>query len=443
MTKFRMAGVPCFAACVLALGLAVAHPAPLHAEACEEGRPLATGLCASAEATLDIIGSVRGGVRTGVAAIGQLRLGLTADLETMAGLEGWHAAVSAIGIMGRQPTPTLAGSLAPASNIEALSTVRLFEIWLERRVEGWGSLRFGQLAADSEFATSEAAGKLVNGTFGWPVALAGALPSGGPAYPLATPGLRLALGDPEAASGVRLGIFSGDPGGRHGEATDPQRHNRYGTTFSDTGGAFLIAEAVTGGEAPEDGPRPWVLKLGGWYHNGGFDSPRFDETGLSLADPQGNGVPRRFGSNHGGYALGEVVAWRGQEGHVALFGRVFAQPADRNAVDLQIDGGLAWHGAFGRGEDTLSLGLSWARIGRDSRSFDREQIAFGATRLVRDHEAVLELNYDLAVIPDRLSVRPLVQLLFNPAAGDPDERRDAARALPDAVLLGLRVTATF
>ena len=62
---------------------------------------------------------------------------------------------------------------------------------------------------------------------------------------------------------------------------------------------------------------------------------------------------------------------------------------------------------------------------------------------MRSHETVFELNYDLAVIPDRLAVRPLVQALFNPAAGEPDERRNPARALPDAVLLGLRLMATF
>lgn len=417
---------------------------PARAEpSCEEGRMLTPGLCASAEATLDAIANASGGVRTGIAAIGQVRLGLAADLGALAGLDGWHVAVSAFGIYGRQPTPTLVGSLAPSSNIEALSTFRLFELWAERRFGAWGSVRFGQLAADSEFAAADAAGNLVNGTFGWPVALAEALPSGGPAYPLAAPGMRLALGDPEGGTGLRLAVFSGDPGGRYGEGTDPQRHNRHGTIFSTTGGAFFIGEAVTGAGVPEDGPRPWVLKLGGWYHNGGFDSVRFDDGGLPLSDPESSGVPRRYSNNYGGYAVGEVVAWRGEEGHLAFFARFFTQPADRNAIDLQIDGGLAWRGPFGRAEDTLSLGISWARIGNRSRDADRDRIAFGETLPVRNHETVVELNYDFAVIPEHVSIRPLVQVLFNPAAGEPDERRDAERALPDAVLIGLRLVTTF
>lgn len=413
--------------------------------ACDAGRPLAAGLCLSAVGTLDGFANVSGGIRAGVAAIGQARLGLLADFERLAGLEGWTGTLSVLGIYGRQPTPTRVGSLAPVSNIEALSTIRLFELWLERGLGAWGSIRLGQLAADGEFTTAYGAGTLVNGTFGWPVALAGALPAGGPAYPLATPGIRLALGDPDAGTGLRVAMFSGDPGGKYGEETDPQRHNRYGINFSTAGGIFYMAEAVTGGDSPDpdNAPRQWVMKLGGWYHNGGFNSVGTDNAGLSLADPAGTGVPRRFGQNYGGYAIGEVTLWRGGPGWLALFGRAFAQPQDRNAVSLQIDGGLAWRGPFGRDDDTLSLGLSWARIGNDSRDYDRELIAFGATQPVRSHETVLELTYSIAAVTDRLSVQPVVQVLFNPAAGAPDDRRNPDRALPDAVVLGLRLVATF
>jgi porin len=428
-----------------ALLLCTTMPAQAQEGACAEGRAVAAGLCLDAEATADGFANVSGGVRNGAAAIAQVRVGLTADLDELLGLGGWTARLSGAGIYGRQPTPTRVGSLAPVSNIEALSTVRLYEAWLERSFGDWGSVRFGQLAADSEFATLAAAETLVNGTFGWPVALAGALPSGGPAYPLATPGIRLNLGDPEAGTGARFGLFAGDPGGRYGAETDPQRHNRHGTIFSSPGGIFSVAEAVTGAEAAEgsDGPRPWVLKLGGWYHNGGFDSVRFDQTGLSLADPASDGVPRRFSNNYGGYAIGEAVLWRAEGAHVAVFARAFAQPADRNAVSLQIDGGIAWRGPFGRENDTLALGVSWARIGGPSRDLDRDLLAFGATRPVRNHETVVELGYDIAVVPDRLALRPLVQGLFNPAAREPDERRNAERALPDAVLVGLRAVVTF
>jgi porin len=429
-----------FLAPLLALA-ALPAQAQTAAPACEEGRALTPGLCASLGLTADGVGVASGGVRRGVSAVAQVRLGLTADFGTLAGLDGWRGSVSAMGIWGRQPTLDRVGSLAPASNIEALTTFRLFELWLERDLAGHGSLRFGQLAADSEFATAEAAGNLVNGTFGWPVALAGALPSGGPAYPLATPGARLALGDPDGATGFRIGVFSGDPGGRYGDG-DPQRHNRHGLNFSTRGGAFVLAEGVTGAEAV-DGARPWALKLGGWYHTARFDDQRRDDTGLSLADPGSSGQPLRRAGNYGGYAVAEAVVWRGEGQRVAVFARGFLQPADRNAVSLQLDAGLAWSGPLGREADTLSLGISHARIGARGRGLDRDLVAFGAERPVRSHETVLEVNYDLSVIEDRFSMRPFVQALFNPAAGEPDARRSETRAVPDAVLLGLRLTAAF
>ena len=55
------------------------------------------------------------------------------------------------------------------------------------------AVKVGQLAADTEFILSEGGGFFLNGTWGWPSITAADLPSGGPAYPLATPGVRVAV----------------------------------------------------------------------------------------------------------------------------------------------------------------------------------------------------------------------------------------------------------
>ena len=83
----------------------------------------------------------------------------------LAGWQGWTARASAYGIVGRQPSPSLIGSLSSLSNAEAVPTFRLSELWVQREVEGIGSLRIGQIAADTEFFTAAAAGSLTNGTF--------------------------------------------------------------------------------------------------------------------------------------------------------------------------------------------------------------------------------------------------------------------------------------
>lgn len=438
--------MPVLRPCLAALTLLLA-PATLRAEDapdCAVGFSLAPGLCLSTEATLDGVANLRGGIRRGVAAIGQVWTELDGDWGRLAGLDGWRTRISVIGILGRQPSPTLTGGLAPTSNIEAVSTVRLYELWAERALGDWGSIRFGQLAADGEFAIADPASTLVNGTFGWPVALATDRGGGGPAYPLAGLGVRLALGDPQDGTGLRVGVFDGNPGGRYGDNTDPQQHNRYGITFSTSGGAMMLAEAVTGGAPPEPGGhRSWVLKIGGWYHTGGADSPRYDEGGLQLADPASSGVPRRFASFYGIYGIAEAIVWQEDDTQLAVFARAFAQPADRSTVTTQLDAGLTLRGPFGRAQDTMTIGASWARIGAAARGYDRDQVAFGNPTPIRSHETVLEVNYDVAVVEDRFFLRPFMQALINPAAGAADERRSATTSLPNSLLVGLRAVARF
>lgn len=451
----RLSLSPLLAALLAAAGPAQADDTPGTAppqageSACEDGVSLTPGACLEGQVLLDSFANTRGGVHRGVAALGQLSLGADLDLGTLAGWEGWTARASAYGILGRQPSPSLIGSLASLSNAEAVPTFRLSELWVQREVEGIGSLRIGQIAADTEFFTASAAGNLTNGTFGWPMGISYALPSGGPGYPFAAPGIRLALWDPEKGSGFRAAIMTGDPGGKYGAGTDPQRHNRYGTNFSFAGGTFYIAEGVVGAAAPEDSKqRPWVAKLGAWYHNGGFDDQRGDpgiyfaepsSTNTSV-DPLANGSVPRKPNNYGLYTVGEVTLWRGETSNLASFARLSFTPGGRNLFDFYGDAGLAWHGPFGRKDDTASIGLAYAQTGAAGRDLDRAVRALTGLPPTRDREMVLEANYEAAVT-DHLAIRPGVQWISHPNAGIPDERyRDDAR-LRDAVVLELRLAA--
>ena len=55
----------------------------------------------------------------------------------------------------------------------------------------------------------------------------------------------------------------------------------------------------------------------------------------------------------------------------------------------------------------------------------------------------MEVNYDVAMVADRLFLRPFAQGLFNPGGGAADERRSATTALPNSVLVGMRAVARF
>lgn len=175
----------------------------------------------------------------------------------------------------------------------------------------------------------------------------------------------------------------------------------------------------------------------------GFGSPRTDDTGLPLADPASSGIPRHYGNNRGAYAVAEAVLWRAERQRLAVFARGFAQPQDRNTIAWQVDGGVVWRGPFGRADDTAVLGVSRAQVGASARGYDRDRDAFGNPTPTRSHETMIELNHDAAIMPDRLFVRPLVQVLLNPAARQPDARRSATEPLPNAAILGLRIVARF
>ncbi len=68
-------------------------------------------------------------------------------------------------------------------------------------------------AFDAESFTSATSGGLINGTFGWATVLAANMISGGPAYPLAAPGVRVAI-KPTDEITLLGAILSGDPAGR-------------------------------------------------------------------------------------------------------------------------------------------------------------------------------------------------------------------------------------
>src|SRR6185503_10006602 len=143
--------------------------------------------------TGDLFTTLSGGISRGTTFGGRLDLGFEADLEKLAGRKGATFHVNAFLIHGRGQTGDHLGNLFAITNAEATPAARLFELWLEQKIGTLGSIRIGQLAADSEFIASDRAGLFVNGTFGWPGITAANLPSGGPAYPLATPGARLEL----------------------------------------------------------------------------------------------------------------------------------------------------------------------------------------------------------------------------------------------------------
>ena len=157
---------------------------------------------------------------------GRFEFSSDADLEKLIGWKGatTHVTVYQLHNGGRVAADNV-GSISDPSNIDAFGTTRLFTAWFQQNAfDDRFSLRVGQLAADDEFLTSPTAGGLINGTFGWADMFAANMLNGGPAFPLATPGVRIAV-KPTDSLTLQTALFSGDPAGK--DCTDiPQRCNR-------------------------------------------------------------------------------------------------------------------------------------------------------------------------------------------------------------------------
>lgn len=140
----------------------------------------------------EVIGDVSGGIRHGATYEGRFDLDANVDLGKLIGWSGAALHVSAYQINGYGPSAHYVGNLMDVSNIEALPTARLYALWIQKEfLGGRAALRVGQLGADEDFLLSDTASTLINGTFAWATLAASDQTAAGPAYPLATPGIRL------------------------------------------------------------------------------------------------------------------------------------------------------------------------------------------------------------------------------------------------------------
>jgi porin len=376
----------------------------------------------------ETFGVVRGGVKRGAIYEGQAGLGVGIDLAKMIGWTGAKAYANALQIHGRGASDRLlGGNLMTVSNIEAFPTTRLYRLWFEQSLfDDRASVRFGQIAADDEFITSETAGGLINGTFGWPLLTAADVRGGGPAYPLPQPGVRLQV-KPAAGFTLRSAAFSDNPGGRNC-ATDPQECDPHGIKFAFSGGTFWLAELeYAANSGKEAAGLPGVYKLGGWHETGTFPD-------------QFTGALDR-GGNWGVYAVADQAIWRRpdkNEQGVNFFLRIGGAPSDRNLISWYADAGLGFKAPFPeRPKDVLTLGAAYGKISPDAA----RAVRFALTPTpVRDHEAVIELSYIAALLPG-WTVQPDLQYIIHPGGNVANPAGTGTVA--DAVVLGLRTTLAF
>lgn len=407
--------------------------ASLHGEGKESSKESAEdrGIKVNFIYTGDALANVSGGNRRGAVYQGKLEFALAADLEKLAGWAGLRFYTDAFQIhnTGRIRRDYVGGVNTIAA-IEADPATRLSEIWLEQEFEnGRGSVRVGQLAADVEFFFSGLSIMYLQSD--WATIAAANMPSGGPAYPLSTPGIRLKL-EPTREMSLLFAVFNGDPAGSG--TGDEQKRNAHGLNFRTSDSALLMAEAQfrTHHGAADTGLAR-TLKLGGWSNRGNFDDQRFANDGTLLANPAGSGVAAQKHTNFGVYAVIDQQLYRpqggGAESGISVFGRVSGARSDRNAINRFVDGGIVFAGMIpSRPHDKFGSSFMYSRYANSVRGFDLDQANFSGTPVVvQDYEANLELTY-VAQLARGWTVQPVFTYVWHPNG-------DATR---NAVVTGVR-----
>jgi porin len=374
------------------------------------------GVVYGLEYTNDILSNLHGGTKTGTIDQGKLHGIVTVDMGKLAGWDGLTLFANAFQIhnTGRFRRDFV-GGINTIAAIEALSTTRLSELWAEQSFAGGkATLKVGQLTADSEFFYSNLSQMFLQSD--WPTIAAVNLPSGGAAYPLSTPGIRL-LVNPIENVWVRVAMLNGDPAGPG--IGDEQIRDRHGTNFRVQDPPFFIGEAEwQHNYGKQDKGLATRIVVGAWGHVGQFDDKRFAIDGTLLADPAGSGIAIRHRGNDGIYAVIDQQLYRPKDGDtqsgVSVYTRMSISPSDRNLVDRYIDGGIVFANLIPqRPHDRFGAAFIYSRFSNSVRAFDQDQVLFGTPVPIQDYEANLELNYQAQIVPGWW-VQPNFQYVWHP-----------------------------
>lgn len=382
----------------------------------------------------EVLGNVSGGVKRGATYDGRLDGELDIDLDKLAGLKNAALHANFYQINGRGLSGNNTLDLFTVSNIEAYPTTRLYEAWFEQKLAGGKlAVRVGQLAADTEFVVSQTATLFIGSTFGFPAVLTNDLPSGGPDYPLATPGVRVKA-TPTENIALLAALFDGDPAGPFHPGVDaflPQLRDPSGTNFRVEDPPLLMTEAQFAYNQEKDAKGlPGTVKVGYLHHFGDFAAT--DLPGTFGATDRGN---------DGAYAVIDQTIYRDPRDPnqgAAVFLRAAGMPGDRNLIDVYVDGGITYQGLIpGRPSDTIGVSAAYGHVSPDIAQLD----ALAGGPLMLDYQALIEATYQYVVVPG-FTIQPDFQYIFHPGAHGV---ADPVTGLPirNAAIFGLRASVHY
>jgi porin len=416
------------------------------------------GMSLAIQETSEILGNATGGTRKGAQYDGLTQIVFQMDTNRAFGWYGGLLNVSALQIHGQDLSADNLGTLQTGSGIEADRGTRLWEMWYDQKFleEDRLDIKVGQQSVDQEFIVSANAAYFVNTMFGWPALPSYNLPAGGPAYPLSALGVRFRY-RPIDSINLLVGVFNGSPDSNN--TGDPQQMNPSGTSFPLGGGRLIMAELQyiypalgSMGYPGEAAPLAHTYRIGAWYDTESFGDIRYDVNGLSLANPNSNGLPLQHRGNFSLYAVADQMLWCNQSdpnNTLNAFARIMGTPQnDRNLIRDSANLGLVYHEPFKyRPDDTVGIGMGYVHVTSGQQGLDRDTAYYAQQSdpnsfyPIQTSETYVEATYQYQVRP-WWQLQPDLQYVFNPGAGVVNPN-DPTHRIRNELVLGLRTNILF
>jgi porin len=410
-------------------------------------RPAAesNGVVMNAQSISDLLGNTTGGMAEGTTYSGLLNLALSVDLQKAAGWEGASFKSSWLWLYGNNLSTRYIGNALTASSIAGYPAFRADELWFQQNfLHDAISLRGGLLALDTEFMISGTATLFVNSTFGAPALFSLDVPNGGPTYPMATPGVRLAF-QPTSWLTLRSALTQANP------FAQQVNRNGFDWNFGPYGGLLSLTEAEAAWnngnnafQSPGSGGLPGTVKGGFWIQNSQESlsanvAPGAYNTGLyGIIDQQlyavpGNSTPATPSSGKNPVDDGKnpqpatPSCSCGSKG-LSSFVRIGFSPEKSSPVGFYGDAGLVYTGLIPT-RDTDKLGLAFAYAKVDSPVVSSP----GSSDYPGTYEGVVELSYAIQ-LSQAISIQPDLQYVLHPGG---------TQQYGNALVVGARAVVNF
>jgi porin len=382
------------------------------------------GITFNAQYVAEVWGNPTGGESNATVYTGLMSLQGNVDLQKLLGWQGASVSTRWYWLSGQDISAEHVGNIFTVSNIAGFPTFRMNELWFQQNfLSDRISVRVGQLGADSEFDLSTNSIVFLNTTFSWSPDLYTNIPNGGPAYPMAAPGIRLAL-TPVSWLSYQGAIFQGNP-----FAQDVNRHG-FRWDLSASNGYFSVHEVnFRMNQGSGSSSLPGTFKIGGWFDTA--PDPNASSTQpwnygfYFVADQMLYRVP------HSDFPLspdnkGEQTAAASPTNKgLGVFAHIGYVPESSSFINFYLDGGLSYKGLIPtRDHDVLGVAFAYGHLSTNAQ--DNEE------RSNPGYEIVFEATYQIELAP-WLSVQPDLQYVFHPSGTD----------IANALVLGARTTVSF